>query len=84
MRMKMRRVLLTAALAALLPRAAKAPAAARAAKQYVTEAIRQSGSLSVGSGHGPVHHMHPWWGPVADTARAERGATSGTPRDAGR
>lgn len=61
---------LSAALAALLPRAADVPTAARAAKQYVSEAIRQSDWLRVGSGHGPVHHMHPWWGPVADAQRA--------------
>ena len=28
------------------------------AKAYLTEAIRTSGELSVGSGHGPLHHFH--------------------------
>ena len=25
------------------------------------EAIRHAERLSVGSGHGPVHHFHAWW-----------------------
>jgi hypothetical protein len=27
----------------------------------LTEAIRRSGELSVGHGHGPVHHFHTVW-----------------------
>ena len=54
---------LSAALAALLPRTGgDVPEAARLAKQYLTEAIRQADTLQVGSGHGPVHHFHAWWG----------------------
>jgi len=53
---------LSAALAALLPRAADVPEAARRAKAYLTEAIRHADRLQVGSGHGPVHHFHAWWG----------------------
>ncbi|GAA4333874.1 bifunctional hydroxymethylpyrimidine kinase/phosphomethylpyrimidine kinase [Pigmentiphaga soli] len=52
---------LSAALAALLPRLNDTPEAARRAKDYLTEAIRQSDRLKVGSGHGPVHHFHRWW-----------------------
>ncbi len=52
---------LSAALAALLPQVEDVPEAARRAKAYLTEAIRHSERLSVGSGHGPVHHFHHWW-----------------------
>ena len=33
----------------------------RAAKDYVTAAIAAADRLSIGSGHGPVHHFHAWW-----------------------
>jgi len=36
--------------------------AVRYAKRWLTEAIRRSGELSVGSGHGPVHALHSLWG----------------------
>jgi hydroxymethylpyrimidine/phosphomethylpyrimidine kinase len=52
---------LSAALAALLPQTAGIEPAARRAKEYLTEAIAQAERLDVGSGHGPVHHFHPWW-----------------------
>ncbi|CFN79343.1 phosphomethylpyrimidine kinase [Bordetella pertussis] len=52
---------LSAALAALLPQCPDVPEAARRAKAYLTEAIRQADRLQVGSGHGPVHHFHAWW-----------------------
>lgn len=52
---------LSAALAALLPQVEDVPEAARRAKAYLTEAIRHSERLSVGSGHGPVHHFYQWW-----------------------
>jgi hydroxymethylpyrimidine/phosphomethylpyrimidine kinase len=52
---------LSAALAALLPQSPDVPTAARRAKAYTTEAIRQSDRLTVGSGHGPVFHFHAWW-----------------------
>ena len=52
---------LSAALAAILPREADVPQAAREAKAYLTEALRQADRLQVGSGHGPVHHFHAWW-----------------------
>lgn len=59
---------LSAALAALLPQCADVPEAAQRAKHYLVQAIAQSGVLSVGGGHGPVHHAHPWW-PAPDTAK---------------
>jgi hydroxymethylpyrimidine/phosphomethylpyrimidine kinase len=62
---------LSAAIAALLPRADDVPQAVRAAKAYLTEAIRRSGELRVGKGHGPVHHFHAWWGASADAAPAQ-------------
>ena len=49
---------LSSALAALLPQSPDVPAAARRAKEWLSAAIRESGRLSVGSGHGPVHHFH--------------------------
>jgi hydroxymethylpyrimidine/phosphomethylpyrimidine kinase len=52
---------LSAAMAALLPQTGDVPEAGRRAKHYLEEAIRQSGALSVGKGHGPVHHFHAWW-----------------------
>jgi hydroxymethylpyrimidine/phosphomethylpyrimidine kinase len=52
---------LSAAIAALLPHHADPLDAIRAAKAYLTSAIAASGQLSVGSGHGPVHHFHDLW-----------------------
>jgi hydroxymethylpyrimidine/phosphomethylpyrimidine kinase len=52
---------LSAALAALLPQRADVPAAANAAKDYLTEALRHADRLKVGEGHGPVHHFHALW-----------------------
>ncbi len=52
---------LSAAMAGLLARGRDVPTAGRAAKDYLTEALRQADRLSVGSGHGPVHHFHRWW-----------------------
>jgi hydroxymethylpyrimidine/phosphomethylpyrimidine kinase len=47
----------SAAIAARLALGAPLPEAVRAAKEYVTEAIRRS--YAVGRGHGPVDHLHP-------------------------
>lgn len=52
---------LSAAIAALLPQHAAPLDAIRAAKVYLTSAIAASGQLSVGTGHGPVHHFHNLW-----------------------
>jgi len=57
---------LSAALAALLPQTETAndsnvPTAARRAKQYLSQAIAQAHTLTVGSGYGPVHHFYGNW-----------------------
>jgi hydroxymethylpyrimidine/phosphomethylpyrimidine kinase len=51
---------LSAAITALLPRT-DVPDAVDQAKRWLTEAIRRSGELTVGKGHGPVHHLHRLW-----------------------
>lgn len=54
----------SAAIAALLPRAADVPEAVKFAHRYLTHAIAASGQLQVAStprGHGPVHHFHALW-----------------------
>ncbi len=48
---------LSSALAALLANGQSLPDAAANAKAYVAQAIAQAGDLSVGSGHGPIHHF---------------------------
>jgi hydroxymethylpyrimidine/phosphomethylpyrimidine kinase len=52
---------LSSAIAAGLAKGLDLVAAAREAKVYVSEAIAASGRLTIGSGHGPVHHFHRWW-----------------------
>lgn len=52
---------LSSALAAELAKGLEPQEAVRAAKAWLEEAVRTSGSLSVGSGHGPVHHFHALW-----------------------
>jgi hydroxymethylpyrimidine/phosphomethylpyrimidine kinase len=52
---------LSAAIAALLPQRGTVREAVADAKRWLTEAIRRSGELSVGRGHGPVHHFHNVW-----------------------
>lgn len=52
---------LSAAIAALLPQHENPIDAIRAAKDYLTASIAASGHLSVGHGHGPVHHFHNLW-----------------------
>lgn len=42
--------------------------AVRAAKTYLTEALRAADQLHVGTGHGPVHHFHAWWTPEGTSA----------------
>jgi hydroxymethylpyrimidine/phosphomethylpyrimidine kinase len=51
---------LSSAIAALLPRFDMVEGVRRA-KAYLTAAIAASEQLSVGSGHGPVHHFHAHW-----------------------
>jgi hydroxymethylpyrimidine/phosphomethylpyrimidine kinase len=52
---------LSSAVAAGLAKGLDLVAAVRAAKDYVTAAIRAADRLTIGSGHGPVHHFHAWW-----------------------
>ena len=52
---------LSSAIAALLARGHRLPEAVREAKAYLTDALRASDQLRVGSGHGPVHHFHALW-----------------------
>ncbi len=51
---------LSAAIAALLPRVGVVEAVRRA-KAYLTAALAASEQLTVGDGHGPVHHFHALW-----------------------
>ncbi|MFI6093081.1 bifunctional hydroxymethylpyrimidine kinase/phosphomethylpyrimidine kinase [Streptomyces sp. NPDC051218] len=52
---------LSAAIAALRPRSDDWQTAVRAAKDYLTGALRAADTLRVGHGHGPVHHFHQYW-----------------------
>ena len=52
---------LSSAIAAGLAKGLDLNAAVRAAKDYVTAALGAADRLSIGSGHGPVHHFHAWW-----------------------
>jgi hydroxymethylpyrimidine/phosphomethylpyrimidine kinase len=57
---------LSSAIAALLPLLGMVDAV-RMAKAWLTDAIAASDRLTVGSGHGPVHHFHALW--TEDAAR---------------
>jgi hydroxymethylpyrimidine/phosphomethylpyrimidine kinase len=52
---------LSSAIAALLPQRPTVEAAVRDAREYVLGAIRAADELTVGSGHGPLHHFHNVW-----------------------
>jgi hydroxymethylpyrimidine/phosphomethylpyrimidine kinase len=52
---------LSSAIAAGLAKGLDLIAAVREAKVYVSEAIAASERLTIGTGHGPVHHFHTWW-----------------------
>lgn len=52
---------LSSAITAGLARELALPDAVQAAKSYVTAAIEAADQLSIGSGHGPVHHFHALW-----------------------
>ena len=52
---------LSSAIAAGLANGLDLIAAVREAKAYVSAAIAAADRLTVGSGHGPVHHFHVWW-----------------------
>ncbi|MGH6881220.1 bifunctional hydroxymethylpyrimidine kinase/phosphomethylpyrimidine kinase [Hypericibacter sp.] len=52
---------LSSAIAALLPQSSDLAAAVAKAKAFVTDALRSADQLTVGLGHGPVHHFHDLW-----------------------
>jgi hydroxymethylpyrimidine/phosphomethylpyrimidine kinase len=52
---------LSSAIAAGLARGLELADAVAAAKAYITAAIVASDSLTIGRGHGPVHHFHAVW-----------------------
>jgi hydroxymethylpyrimidine/phosphomethylpyrimidine kinase len=52
---------LSSAVAAGLAKGLSLPDAVREAKAYVTDTIATSDKVTVGHGHGPVHHFHKWW-----------------------
>jgi hydroxymethylpyrimidine/phosphomethylpyrimidine kinase len=52
---------LSSAVAAGLAKGMTLADAARSAKAYVTLAVGAADRLSIGSGHGPVHHFHSSW-----------------------
>ena len=52
---------LSSAIASLRPRRATWLEAVRDAKDYLTGAIEHADALSVGHGHGPVHHFYRAW-----------------------
>jgi hydroxymethylpyrimidine/phosphomethylpyrimidine kinase len=52
---------LSSAVAAGLAKGLDLMASVRAAKDYVTAALGAADRLTIGSGHGPVHHFHAWW-----------------------
>lgn len=58
---------LSSALAAELAKGGEVQEAVRVAKAWLREAVRTSDTLSVGSGHGPVHHFHGLWPVSAPT-----------------
>ncbi|WP_020592026.1 bifunctional hydroxymethylpyrimidine kinase/phosphomethylpyrimidine kinase [Kiloniella laminariae] len=52
---------LSAAIAAGLAKNLSLYEAVTTAKEYLTKALQGADSLSVGKGHGPVHHFHAFW-----------------------
>jgi hydroxymethylpyrimidine/phosphomethylpyrimidine kinase len=52
---------LSSAIAAGLAKGLRLVEAVAEAKAYVTLAIAGADRLTIGSGHGPVHHFHAWW-----------------------
>jgi len=52
---------LSSAIAAGLALGQNLTDAVRGAKSYITAAIAAADTLSIGSGHGPVHHFHRQW-----------------------
>jgi hydroxymethylpyrimidine/phosphomethylpyrimidine kinase len=52
---------LSSALAAELAKGVPPETAAAIAKDYLAQAVAAAGTLSIGSGHGPVQHFHQLW-----------------------
>ncbi|OYU88584.1 MAG: bifunctional hydroxymethylpyrimidine kinase/phosphomethylpyrimidine kinase [Bradyrhizobiaceae bacterium PARB1] len=52
---------LSSAIAACLAKGEDMEIAVRSAKAYVTAAIAAADKFTVGHGHGPVHHFHPYY-----------------------
>lgn len=52
---------LSAAIAAGLAKGAALADAVGSAKDFISRAIAGADRLAIGSGHGPVHHLHTWW-----------------------
>ncbi|MEX2127828.1 MAG: bifunctional hydroxymethylpyrimidine kinase/phosphomethylpyrimidine kinase [Xanthobacteraceae bacterium] len=63
---------LSSAIAAFLARGVKLFEAVTLAKNYVTEAIAAADQLSVGHGHGPVHHFDAMWKRIEYGERNEK------------
>ncbi|MCT8972484.1 bifunctional hydroxymethylpyrimidine kinase/phosphomethylpyrimidine kinase [Microbaculum marinisediminis] len=53
---------LSSAIAAGLARGLTLEHAVEGAKAYLTDALRAADRISIGHGHGPVHHFHAVWG----------------------
>lgn len=56
---------LSSAIAAFLAQGEALPDAVAHAKGYLTGALNAADQLSIGKGHGPVHHFHALWRPAA-------------------
>lgn len=56
---------LSSAITALLAQDFSLVDAVKTAKDYIDEAIAHADTLSIGQGHGPVHHFHHWWPSLA-------------------
>jgi hydroxymethylpyrimidine/phosphomethylpyrimidine kinase len=52
---------LSSAIAAGFAKGLTLAAAVSDAKAYITAAIAAADQLSIGKGHGPLHHFHAWW-----------------------
>lgn len=52
---------LSSAIAACLAHGQSLSDAVSTAELYLHKAIQHADSLSIGHGHGPVHHFHHWW-----------------------
>jgi hydroxymethylpyrimidine/phosphomethylpyrimidine kinase len=52
---------ISSAIAAGLAKGRDLETAVRDAKAYITAAIAAADRLTIGTGHGPVHHFHAWW-----------------------